>query len=186
MRGGIITAIGHALSSFHADGETFDYLSLKSAVIGVPVDEVEDSAYDDVDATILSYLSQLGLTDQQIDEMVGNLKYSEQIMAGVAAEYAMFTEADIDLHATTFDGFTVEDVTLDGISPPQCKTGYKRKLTVKGGKPQWKCIRLLGRHIKQSAKQKAALRKARRSAHTGAAKYHRARSLKVGKQRGMY
>lgn len=60
---------------------------------------------------------------------------------------------------------------------------YKVKKVVKGGKVVKRKVRVSGRAKKLSPKQKAVLKKARRKAHTGAAKKARAKSMKVRKSR---
>lgn len=179
------------LSSFASDGEAVHFDALTSAISGVEYDQIETDSIEGTDSAhaLLSFVSFLGVKDDVIEDMIAgdnrvscdmvgslavsfNEKYSQEDTYALAEEFANQYEPD-------------DEIIMDGISPKRCKSGYKRKLVIKHGKPTWKCIRLFGR-TRLSAKQKMALTKARRKSHTALAKYTRAKSTRIGQQKGLH
>jgi hypothetical protein len=85
--------------------------------------------------------------------------------------------ADVDNFA--FDSESSSDLfdcVLDAV--------YKKKVVVRGGKKMRINKRVSGRVV-LSAAQKVAIRKARRRAHSSAAKVHRAKSMKMRRRAGL-
>ncbi|WP_294958809.1 hypothetical protein [Sulfurovum sp.] len=178
------------LSSLGDSETTVCYDALKSAVTGVDLDTTLDSiGCDETDAAIVSCLSFMGVSDAVIEDMVsGKSGVSEDAISAISKAYAsQYTQDELGRLAEEFAGeYTPVDMTsMDGVSPPRCKSGYKRKMVMKNNMPTWKCIRLFGK-TRLSAKQKQALRKARLKAHSSTAEYSRKRSIKTGQNRGVY
>ncbi len=184
-------SLGSILTSLGEDNEGISYDALKSAVTGVELDCIQDAMECcDTDSTMVAYLSFMGVSDAVIEDMVsGRVNVSEDAIMALSGAFAShYNEDDIENLAEEFAG--VNEIQLDAldgdnISPPACKSGYKRRMVIKNGKPTWKCVRMFGR-VRLSAKQKQALRKARRKSHTASAKFARKRSVKVGQRKGLY
>jgi len=183
--------IGTVLDSIAEDSEAVCYDALKSAISGIDLDSIEeDNAVDEVDANIVSYLSFIGVKDTVIEDMVsGRQNVSEGAIMAIAQAYSeAYTQDDIESLAEEFadqEEVMLDSIQEDGVSPVRCKSGYKRKMVIKNGKPTWKCVRLFGK-VRLSAKQKMALAKARRKAHTAQAKFARNKSVKIGHRKGLY
>ena len=177
-------ALGAVLSSLGDSGVTVSYDALKSAVTGVDLDTTLDAVECcNTDEAIVSYLSFMGVGDTVIEDMVsGRMNVSEDAISAISKAFATQygTEDIAGVHEVQLDS-----IALDNISPPKCKSGYKRKMVIKNNKPSWKCIRMFGR-VRLSAKQKQALRKARLKAHSSSANYSRKRSVKFGQRKGLY
>ncbi len=182
--------LGSVLSSIADSEEAVNFDGLKSAVTGIEFDSVVEDGCSEADATIVSYLSFIGVDDTVIEDMVsGRNNVSEDAVMFVAKAYRdSYTEDDIESLAEEFAGqeeITLDSIQEDGVSPVRCKSGYKRKMVIKHNKPTWKCVRLFGK-VRLSAKQKMALAKARRKSNTAQAKFARKRSVKLGQRKGLY
>jgi len=170
--------LNYLIEALREEGESLDYARVKSFLASAPIGEIDEDIYDDIDLSVATLLQGLGMADIDINEFInGNSRHSKAVMQSLI-------EADIDLSKETFGYVDMDSVTCDAIAPT-CKSGYKRKIVMANGKPKWKCKRVLGIAPKMSPKQKMALQKARRKAHTGIAKHKRAKSAKARKVRGM-
>ena len=183
-------AIGSALSSIADSNEPVNFDGLKSAVTGIDFDSITEDGCGEADATIVSYLSFIGVNDTVIEDMVsGRNNVSEDAVMFVAKAYNdNYTEDDIESLAEEFadsNEVALDAIEEDNLSPKRCKSGYKRKMVIKHNKPTWKCVRLFGK-VRLSAKQKMALAKARRKSNTAQAKFARHRSVKLGQRKGLY
>ncbi|MFT7880424.1 MAG: hypothetical protein ABXS91_08530 [Sulfurimonas sp.] len=178
------------LSALAVDGEAVHFDALASAVSDAEYDQVEmDSVCADSAHALLSFVSFLGVKDDVIEDMIaGDRGVSCDMVGSLSVSFnEKYTQEEVYALAEEFaDQFEYDDeVSMDAVSPQRCKSGYKRKMVIKHGKPTWKCVRLSGR-THMSAKQKQALAKARRKSHTALAKYSRTRSMKIGKQKGLH
>jgi len=174
-----------------ADSEVpFSYDAFLSAVSGVEFDPIEMDSAECCDAqkALVSFVSFLGVPDNVIEDMVsGRENISTDSITSLAKAFKeKYSEEDTHSLAEEFSGTYNDDtITMDGVSPKRCKSGYKRKMVVRDGKPTWVCKRLFGR-TRLSSKQKQALRKARNKAHSSMANYSRKRSMKIGEKRGLH
>ena len=164
---------------------SFTYPQIKSILVGVPEDEVDD--YEDVDVYVAKYLSSLGFNDGSINDLITGSDDNSSMVAKFIAQKIgeHYSLEEIYAQVEDFD-FLDDTATMDSLVPVQCKSGYKRKMVMKNSVPTWVCKRISSRKQPQTPKQKMALRKARMKAHTGVANYKRGKSLNKGKQRGMY
>lgn len=184
-------SIGAVLSSLGEDKETVSYDALKSAITGIDYETTLDAVECcDTDSTIVSYLSFMGVRDAVIEDMVSSrVNVSEDAIFAISQAFAtQYNDNDLEElseeFAKKYESLTPL-VELDGISPPKCKSGYKRKPIMKHGRQDWKCVKMFGR-VRLSAKQKQGLRKARLKSHSASANYSRKRSVKMGKTKGLY
>jgi hypothetical protein len=91
-------------------------------------------------------------------------------------QFADFAEGVLDQFSNEMEDYLENDVTLpDGVTE-----GMLKKV-VRGGKVIMKKVRTVKKRL--TAKQKAALKKAQKKAHTGAAKKNRMKSLKIRKRK---
>lgn len=109
--------------------------------------------------------------------------YAKELLAEGLSPALIYDEFDEEVHdeidewlGEVFDLGTLGD--SDGMRP-KLKSGYKPKLVVRDGKKKWINERLAGKKIVLSSKQRMALAKARRKAHTSVAKIHRAKSMRL-------
>ncbi len=183
--------LGAVLFSLGDSESSVSYDALKSAVTGIDLDTTLDAVECcSTDEAIVSYLSFMGVDDTVIEDMVsGRGSVSEDTISAISRAFAtQYSMEDIEGFAEEFANaheVQLDSIALDNISPPKCKSGYKRKMVIKNNKPTWKCIRMFGR-VRLSAKQKQALRKARLKAHSASANYSRKRSVKFGQRKGLY
>ena len=184
-------SLSAVLSSLGDSKTSISYDALKSAVTGVDLDATMDEIECcDTDSTIVAYLSFMGVSDTVIEDMVsGRIDVSEDAISAISNAYStQYSTEDLEALSeefATLHEVQLDSIALDGISPPKCKSGYKRKPIMKKGRQDWKCVRMFGRVI-LSAKQKQALRKARRKSHSASANYSRKRSINAGKRIGRY
>lgn len=176
------------LDSIADSDEPCGYDAFLSAVSGIDYDVDSDSASEDAEMAMLSFISFLGVNEAQIEDMVlGREEISMDSVASLAAAFKeKYSHEDMIALAEEFASEYQGEPTMDSLSSPKpCGSGYKRKLVIKNGAMAWKCVRLAGKTI-LSPKQKQALRKARLKSHTALANYSRKRSMKIGKSKGLH
>ena len=184
-------SLSAVLSSLGDSKTSISYDALKSAVTGVDLETTLDAVECcETDSTIVSFLSFMGVSDTVIEDMVsGRTNVSEDAISAISNAYStQYNTEDLEALSEEFakaHEVQLDSIALDGISPPKCKSGYKRKPIMKKGRQDWKCVRMFGRVI-LSAKQKQALRKARLKSHSASANYSRKRSIKAGNRIGRY
>ena len=184
-------SLGAVLSSLGSSDTSVSYDALKSAVMGVDLETtLDDVGCCDTDNAIVSYLSFMGVSDTIIEDVVsGRVNVSEDAIFAISQAFtAQYNDKDLEVLSEEFAGVhevQLDSITLDGVSPPMCKSGYKRKPIMKHGRQDWKCVKIFGR-VRLSAKQKQGLRKARLKSHSASANYSRKRSVKAGQRKGLY
>lgn len=182
-----------AVLAWVEDGD-YTYTSLDEFVCGVAdldgdfeISDEEEAVYNAVWQQVPDALQTLGADESDVNEMVN----SEDNDA--AARIGKALSADMD--ETTADdeeiiaGFALgEDAVFENASDdPEgrhmiLEATYKRRKVVRDGKVQVIRKRISGK-VRLSAAQKAALRKARRKANTGAAKLARRKSMRIRSRR---
>ena len=185
-----------AMSAVLAWVEEGDYIytALDEFICGVAdldgdfeISDEEEAVYNAVWQQVPDALQTLGADESDVNEMVN----SEDNDA--AARIGKALSADMD--ETTADdeeiiaGFALgEDAVFENASDdPEgrhmiLEATYKRRKVVRDGKVQVIRKRISGK-VRLSAAQKAALRKARRKANTGAAKLARRKSMRIRSRR---
>lgn len=166
------------------------YDSLREVVTGINLDGIEEDISFEDDYGIASYLSHIGVSDSAIEDiMAGDEEISSSALYALGQLHEQtYTEDDLMKLAEEYEQFYtfLDDVSMDSARPHKCKSGYLKKLVIKNGKPDWKCVRIAGRRVVRTPAQKMAIRKAQLKARSSKAKMHRQRSLKVGQRRRLY
>lgn len=124
------------------------------------------------------YLSSKGVDDEDIDVLLNDwdVDAAERVRDLVAS---VMPDGE-DGESSEIDSFVFDDVQ-EGIS---LDAVYKKKIAVRKGKKVRIRKRVSGR-VRLSGKQKLAIKKARRRAHSAAAKMRRAKSMKIRKRSGL-
>lgn len=123
-------------------------------------------------------LSAKGASDDDIDALIneGDSTAAEAIHELLVNTGADGEEADLDeINGFAFDTDS-DSAVMDAV--------YKRKIAIRNGKKTIIRKRIAGR-VRLTAKQKMAIRKAQRKAHSGAARMKRLKSMKKRKSMGL-
>lgn len=174
-------------------GETlYDRLdALVSAIADGGIDLDDDPATDDTDDVYMvalqaasDYMAALGADDSDLDTLF-NSQDDDARDEAANRLLEMLTEAlgDDDSEAEEAVKNFAFDMESDG--DVFDSANYKKIAVIRGGK---KTIikKRLGTKLKRTPKQKAALMKAQRKSHSGSAKLHRQKSLKMGQKMNLY
>ncbi len=146
----------------------------------------EEADYNKAVVGIINFLNHIGVSQNDIADIFSTYDaLSQDKLNGVAmALRESFIVGNLIEKVRSFPHDTYEETTqdmeedeFDGM-PPR-KAGYKRKQVVRNGKKKWVNKRNSNKPYKMSPKQKMALKKAQRKAHTGKAKTNRARSNRI-------
>jgi hypothetical protein len=164
------------------DGQDYSYQALESLVSGIADLDGDGEISDEEDALFNDILNAAGgalITLGGLEENVKSFIDDEDDAAGkklgnyVNGKMDGVSEDDDDL----VSGYAVmEDAVLEA--------SYRRVRVVKDGKLVFKKKRI-GRGKRLSAKQRMALKKARRKANTGAARAARKKAMRLRKSRGL-
>ena len=147
------------------------YLMQEGLGIGALLEDYDEDYRDDVREGVGDYLLQ-----QHLDNEAINLILDDDEV------YTDFFD-DWDDDTIIRKAISFNNLKLDGISqrPPR-KAGYKPTLVVRKGKKKWINKRQEGKKVILTAKQRQALAKARRKAHTAKAKMHREKSNRIAQR----
>lgn len=189
---GYASGVAIAVQSFLNEvGNTpMSYDSLREAVTGIDLDEVEgDISFED-DFAIASYLTHIGVSDSAIEDiMAGDEEISSSALSSIGILHEQtYTEEDLMALAEEYEGFYtyLDEISMDSARPHKCQSGYLKRMVIKNGKPDWKCVRISARKAVRTPAQKMAMRKAQLKSRTGLAKFHRQHSMRARKRRGMH
>ncbi|SET41631.1 hypothetical protein SAMN05216326_12575 [Nitrosomonas marina] len=154
---------------------------LLALMVGI-ADENKDGDITDDEQDVLGmaleaawdYLSSKGVEDDDIDALLND--FDDDAAERVRDLVASVLPEGEDAESEDIDSFAFDSVALDA--------AYKRKIAVRGGKKVRIRKRVSGT-VRLSAKQKLAIRKARRKSHSASAKMRRAKSMRVRKKAGL-
>ncbi|WP_062359763.1 hypothetical protein [Vreelandella aquamarina] len=141
------------------------------------LDEDENEVVDVAREAAWDYLSALGIDDEDIALLLDDWddEAAERIRDAVAAALP-----DGDAAFDAIDDFTFDEADQEAIFD----AAYRKRTVVRGGKKKRVNKRVSG-NVRLSGKQKLAIRKARRKAHSPRAKARRLKSMKVRRRAGM-
>jgi len=175
-------AQGMALALTWLEEKDFAYSALDDLAVGMAdldgdeeIGDEEEDIYNDLLSAVGAAFVKLGGDKANVqafiddeDDTAGNKlgSYLTEKMDSVESD-------DDDLVA----GFAVSDDEI-------LEAAYKRVKVVKNGRVVFKKKRI-GKPKRMSAKQRAALKKARKKANTGAARKNRKKAMRIRKSRGM-
>lgn len=166
------------------DGGDYSYSSFDEYVAGIAdldgneeFSDDELALYNDLfNAAADAFLS-LGADAGDVDSFLNGED------DGAGAKIGEIVSSTIDQESATddemLDGFSAGVMEADGVM----EAAFKKMKVVRGGK-----VKIVKKRIGKvilSAAQKAGLKKARRKAFSSVARIHRAKSIKIRKQRGM-
>lgn len=172
----------------------FSYSAIDELAVGVAdldgdeeLTPSETAIYEDIWSVIAEAMMSLGADEDNIMEFLDDEdddageklgSFLADVMDNIPSE----DDEIVTSFATGEDGavFECADAEAFGIF----EASYKKVKVVKDGKVVVKKKRMSGK-VRMSAAQKAALKKARRRAHSSAARLKRAKAMKVRKKRGM-
>ena len=170
------------IAGFSADTETDEEIEVDQATLDIFIANVQDA------------LESLGVDQSVIKTMFGDGEEAEEAIEAAAETVESNTPQGGDLdefidlfvygEAEEDDGVMLDGVALGKTTTKSGKFGkvvYKAVKAIRNGKVAIVNKRMSGK-VKLSAKQRAALNKARRKATTGAALKKRMRSMKKAKQ----
>lgn len=182
-----------AVLAWVAEGD-FTYTALDEFICGVAdldgdfeISDEEEVVYNAIWQHVPDALQTLGADEADVNELVNSEDNDAAARIGKALSAAMdeTTADDEEIIA----GFALgEDAVFENASDdPEgrhmiLEATYKRRKVVRDGKVQVIRKRISGK-VRLSAAQKAALKKARRKAHTGAAKLARRKSMRIRSRR---
>ena len=175
-------AQGMSLALVWLEDEDFSYDALDALAVGMAdidgdeeVGEDEEDLYNDILSAAGAALVRLGGNQKNVQEFIDDEDNAAGAKLGafLSEKLANAKEDDDDIVA----GFAVSD---DGIM----EAAYRRVKVVKDGKIVFKKKRI-GKPKRMTAKQRAALKKARRKANTGAARKAREKAMRLRKSRGL-
>lgn len=143
----------------------------------------EEADYNQAVIEIINFLTQVGVEQNDISDIFSNNdELSKEKLNGVAvALKQQFIIGNLLEKARSFTDETYEEkqLNVEHDSMPPRKAGYKRKQVIRNGKKKWINKRNPNKKYRMSPKQKMALKKAQRKAHTGKAKINRAKSNRL-------
>ena len=142
------------------------------------LDEDEQDVLDSMREAAWDYLAMLGIAESDIAALLDDWDEAagERVRDAIAAALP-----DDDESAGSIDSFVFGE---SGEQDSLFDATYKKRTVVRGGKKMRIKKRVSGR-VRLSAKQKMAMRKARRKSHSAGAKVKRMRSMRKRKQMGM-
>jgi hypothetical protein len=160
----------------------YTYEALDGLVLGIAdidgdeqIGEEEEGLYNDILATVGDAFVSLGASPENVNAFIEN----EDDAAGL--KLGDFLSKKLD----DVDDDDDDIVTAFATSGNEIlEAAYKRVKVVRDGKVVFKRKRIGGK-VRLSAKQRIALKKARRRAHTGAAKKAMRKAMKIRKSRGL-
>ena len=178
--------------------EDYSYNALDELVLVVAdldgdfeISEEEENAYNAIWAEVPDALLSLGCDKKDVEACVNGTKDDAD---GAAAKIGNYLKEELDTVEADDDeiitGFAVgEEAVFESAAGDDVRIGileatYKRTKVVRDGQVVTVRKRVSGK-VRVSAAQKAALRKARRKAHTAAANLARRKSMRVRKRRGL-
>lgn len=140
------------------------------------LDEDENEVVDVAREAAWDYLSALGIGDEDIALLLDDWddEAAERIRDAVAAALP-----DGDEAFDAIDDFTFDEADQE----PVFDATYRKRTVVRGGKKMRVNKRVSG-NVRLSGKQKLAIRKARKKAHSPRAKARRLKSMKVRRRMG--
>lgn len=141
------------------------------------LDEDENEVVDAAREAAWDYLSALGIDDEEIGLLLDDWDEAaaERIRDAVAAALPDGDEAFDAIDSFTFDESDQE---------PLFDAAYRKRTVVRGGKKKRVNKRVSG-NVRLSGKQKLAIRKARKKAHSPRARARRLKSMKVRRRMGV-
>lgn len=141
------------------------------------LDEDESEVIDAAREAAWDYLSAVGIEDEDIGLLLDdwNEEAAERIRDAVAAALPDGDEAFDAINDFTFDEADQEAVF---------DAAYRKRIVVRNGKKKRVNKRVAG-NVRLSGKQKLAIRKARKKAHSAQAKARRLKSMKMRRRMGM-
>lgn len=161
-------------------------------VLGEDDNEGQDLLESLFAANLAEAFSELGVDDETITDIMSD----DAELADAAIEAAIETAtANLPDAGEPLDEFYNEfvygfEVGADALKDEYdaVKKGYqyRRKFAVRDGQVVAVKVRIKPKKTKQSAAQKASVKKAGLKAHTSEAEYKRAKSIAIGKQKGLY
>lgn len=161
-------------------------------VLGEDDNEGQDLLESLFAANLAEAFSELGVDDETITDIMSD----DAELADAAIEAAIETAtANLPDAGESLDEFYNEfvygfEVGADALKDEYdaVKKGYqyRRKFAVRDGQVVAVKVRIKPKKTKQSAAQKASVKKAGLKAHTSEAEYKRAKSIAIGKQKGLY
>lgn len=176
----------------------YTYDDLDSAILEVAdlngdleIGEDEEEYYSDMWATVADALATLGADKADIQALYDGPgedadKAGSRIGAALSKKMDEVKEDDNDIiMAFSMNSDAVLESAEEGYNGIY-EGVFKWMKKVVGGIVQRVHKRISGHGKKQTAAQKAALKKARHFAQTGAAKIKRQKSIRIGKKRGLY
>lgn len=172
-------AMGIALT-FIDEGE-FSYEQLDALLVGFVVDDEDAEEFDDLTDEQVEQYEVLAETLVDAFTKLGAAKANAEAAVGgdddAAQELGDFLADKMESNEKTDDEIVAKFAVEDGM------IFEAKKRVVRGGKV--KMIKKRIRKVRLSSAQRGALKKARRKAHTSAAKRTRKKSMRIRKSRGM-
>lgn len=158
---------------------------LDSLLVGI-VDQNKDgelsddelNALDVAYSTLADYLGTKGVSEDDIDALLndGDADAAERVSELLVGVLPNGEDAEIsDLHGFAFDADSDASV-MDA--------AFKKVVAIRGGKKMRVRKRISG-HVRLTSKQKIGIQKMLRKSHSGAAKAHRAKSMRLRKSMGI-
>lgn len=186
-----------ALLTWIEEGD-FSYDTLDECIVVVAdidgdyeITEEEENYFNDVWQEVPDALLSLGADKADVVGLVdGPGKESDKAAARIGKELSEKMEEEEADADSLIAGFAFgEEAILESVSYDTSLHGileatYKRKKVVRNGQVQVVRKRVSG-HVRQSAAQKASLKKARRKSHTATANLNRRKSMRKREQRGL-
>jgi len=175
-------AQGMSLALVWLEDQDFSYTALDALVVGMAdldgdaeINEEEEDLYNDLFSAVGAAFVKLGADEKNVKGFIDD----EDDPAGEKlGEYLSNKMHDVEIDDDELvSGFAVSDDTI-------LEAAYRRVKVIKNGKVVFRKKRI-GKPKRLSAKQRAALKKARRKANTGAARKARQKAMRIRKSRGL-
>ncbi|HAR08412.1 MAG TPA: hypothetical protein DCR98_08380 [Cobetia sp.] len=136
------------------------------------LDDDEQEVVDVAREAAWDYLSALGIEDEDIGLLLD--EWDEEAGERIRDAAAAALPDDEDEADAAIDSFTFDDADQEAVFDAT----YRKKTVVRNGKKKRVNKRIAG-NVRLSGKQKLAIRKARKKAHSSRAKARRLKSMKV-------
>ncbi len=185
-----------AVLAWVEDGE-FGYGTLDGFVTGIAdldddenLDDDEIGYYNDIWNEVANAMISLGASSANVEEFLDDEDDDAgnrlgEYLAGIMDNMPSSDNEILSTFAVGADGAVFEcSAGIHEMDDAILEAAYKKTRVVRDGKVVIKKKRISGK-VRLSAKQKAALKKARRRANSAAAKLKRKRSQKLRKKRGL-
>lgn len=179
------------------EGSDYSYKAFDEFMVGIAdldgdddLTDEEKAVYEDLWDVAADAMLSLGADPGNVGEFLdgedsGAGEKLGGFLSGIMDNMPSSDDEIVSTFATGANGAIFECAGgLDKIEDEILEAAYKKTKVVRDGKVVIKKKRISGK-VRLSAAQKNGLKKARRKAHTSAAKLHRAKSSRARKSRGM-